>query len=183
MPGNQLVYNLSTRIFGRAAFVTGVISVLSGAAAVITPQASLFYIIVPVVFSVIFLFSIYMLLRKKPILVLTESGITSSTASKSEIPWENIRAIQVVEIRKQQLLCITVDSAVINRLSLTPFLEKRRQWIISTLGLTLHQNSDYVFAAISNLSASPEQITATIKNLAQLSRDERVRNLKALGVK
>jgi hypothetical protein len=183
MPDSQLEYFLSTRIFGRAAFVTGIIALLTGVAAVITPQASLFYKIVPVVFSIIFLFSIYMLLRKKPILVVTESGITSSTASKSEIPWENIRALQVVEIRKQQLLCITVDRTVINQLLLTPFLEKRRQWIISTLGLAVYENTDYVFAAIGNLSAPPQQIIATIKNLAQLNKVERVRNLKALSIK
>ncbi|MCA6363788.1 MAG: hypothetical protein IM638_12180 [Bacteroidetes bacterium] len=183
MPSVKIIYHLSTRIFGRLALITGLITAIQLYTQFTKPDLSPYLLILPVLFGLIFLYSIFQLLRKKPVLTLTETGITSATSSASEIGWETIRAIEVIQFQNQKLLALRVEKTAMQAIATTRFLEKRRQWMISKTGLMAYPDTDYLFAAISNLSRPAPEIAQLVTQLAEMDAAGRVAQLNALASK
>jgi hypothetical protein len=78
------------------------------------------------------------------------------------------------------LLCLTIDRKVLEGIKYSSFFEKRRRWIVSRLQLVPTSEVDYLFAAISNLTQSPDTIEKIAIHLHSLTPRERIAELSRL---
>jgi ABC-type uncharacterized transport system permease subunit len=98
MQTNQIQFYLSTRVFGRTAFFTGIIAVMNAVASISISPKPILSASIAIVFGAIFIFCIYMIRVKKAVLILSAKGIIAGSDSKSVIPWESISEIKSAEI-------------------------------------------------------------------------------------
>lgn len=180
MQTSRIQFYLAARVFARVAFFTGIIAVMNAVGSLSISPKPLLNASIAVVFGAIFIFCIYMIKVKKAVLILSAEGITAGADAKSVIPWENIRAIQSAEIQRQKLLCLAIDRKVMEGLHRSSFLEKRRRWIVSRLQLVPTSETDYLFAAISNLTESPDTVEKIVTHLHALTPQERIAELSRL---
>jgi hypothetical protein len=178
MPINQIQFYLRKQIFVRGVFIAGLITLVNAYVFYNDTHFSWLRVTLIGVFGAITIFFIYRAVSKKAVLIFSADGIFSSTASKSVIPWQSIREIKTVEIQRQKLLCLTVGHTVLERTHNTPFLEKRRRWMVSRLQLIPAGETDYLFAAISNLTEAPEMIEKRALHLHSLTSEMRAEQLQ-----